>query len=99
MWSWLRSRRFNGWKFRRQHPVGKYCLDFYCLEALLNVELDGFQHGFRKQQEHDRERQVFLDSLGIKTLRFWNGQLRRERQLVRDAIYRELQARAPEQPV
>ena len=43
MWRWLRDRRFSGYKFRRQHPIGIYYLDFFCKEAELNVELDGRQ--------------------------------------------------------
>ena len=76
MWSWLRGRRFSGYKFRRQHPIGIYFLDFYCEEADLNVELDE-QHGFPDQRKHDMEREKFLRICGIKTLRFWNSHLRR----------------------
>jgi ATP-dependent helicase HrpA/adenine-specific DNA-methyltransferase len=95
MWRWLRDRRFSGYKFRRQHPVGKYYLDFFCEEAELNIELDGSQHGFPDQRKHDLEREKFLQSLGIKTLRFWNSRLRRDAQVVRDAIFNELQTRVP----
>jgi very-short-patch-repair endonuclease len=95
MWSWLRARRFNGYKFRRQHPVGIYNLDFFCEEARLAIELDGSQHGFPGQQQHDAERDKALASLGIKTLRFWNSRLRRESQWIRDTIFNQLQARAP----
>src|SRR5450631_2286035 len=77
VWSWLRDRRFSGYKFRRQHPLGGYCLDFFCEEAELNVELDGSQHGFPDQRKHDKEREKFLQSRGIVTLRFWNSHLRR----------------------
>ena len=95
MWRWLRDRQFSGYKFRRQHPVGKYILDFFCEEARLNVELDGSQHGFPDQRKHDVEREKFLQSYSIKTLRFWNSHLRRNAQSIRDTIFRELQARAP----
>ncbi|MBI5383635.1 MAG: DUF559 domain-containing protein [Verrucomicrobia bacterium] len=95
MWSWLRDRRFSAYKFRRNHPLGKYFLDFYCREASLSIELDGGQHGHPEQQAHDAERTQFLASMGIKELRFWNSRLRREQQAIRDTIFRELQARAP----
>ena len=95
MWSWLRDRRFSAYKFRRNHPCGIYFLDFYCREASLSIELDGGQHGHPGQQAHDAERTKFLASLGIKELRFWNSQLRREKQSVRDAIFKALQERAP----
>ncbi len=95
VWSWLRDRRFSAYKFRRGHPVGIYFLDFYCQEASLSIELDGGGHGFPGQQAHDAERTKFLVTQGIKELRFWNSQLRRDQQAIRDTIFRELQARAP----
>jgi very-short-patch-repair endonuclease len=95
MWSWLRGRRFSNYKFRRQHPIGIYCLDFFCEEARLSIELDGSGHGFPEQQRHDAERTAFLASQGIKELRFWNSHLRRNAQSIRDTIFGELQQRAP----
>ena len=95
VWRWLRGRRFNGYKFRRQHPEGKYHLDFYCAEAALAVELDGSGHGHPSQLAHDAERTAFLISRGIKELRFWNSSLRSRGQSIRDTIFRELQQRAP----
>ncbi len=94
MWRWLRGRRFAGYKFRRQHPLGDFHLDFFCEEAELNIELDGGQHGFPDQQKHDAEREQFLKARGVKTLRFWNSQLRRNAQAIREAIFNELQKRA-----
>jgi very-short-patch-repair endonuclease len=95
LWRWLRDRRFSAYKFRRQHPVGDYFLDFFCEEARLSIELDGFQHGHPARQVRDAERTKFLATLGIKELRFWNGRLRREPQVVRDTIFQALQERAP----
>jgi len=95
MWRWLRGRRFNGYKFRRQHIEGVYYLDFYCKEAALALELDGSGHGHPDQQLHDAERTAFLATRGIKVLRFWNSALRRQAQSIRDTIFRELQERAP----
>ena len=95
MWSWLRDGRFAGYKFRRQHPVGAYVLDFFCNEANLNIELDGSQHGQPSPQAVDIERDKFLASHEIKVLRYWNAELRRNKQMIRDVIWRELQQRAP----
>ena len=95
VWGWLRDRRFTGYKFRRQHPLGLYYLDFFCEEAQLNVELDGRPHGVPDRRKHDAEREQSLQSHGIKTLRFWNSHLRRNAQSIRDTIFNELQARAP----
>ena len=86
LWRWLRDRRFSQFKFRRQHPYGPYVLDFFCLEARLNIELDGGQHGHPEQAGKDQERDAWLEARGIKVLRFWNSRLRRERQVIRDTI-------------
>jgi very-short-patch-repair endonuclease len=95
MWRWLRDRRFTNYKFRRQHPLGNYYLDFYCEEARLSIELDGFNHGRFDRRSYDAERTRFIQTLGIKELRFWNHQLRREPQYVRDCVFTALQQRAP----
>jgi ATP-dependent helicase HrpA/adenine-specific DNA-methyltransferase len=95
MWRWLRNRRFNGYKFRRQHPVGRYTLDFFCEEARLSIELDGIRHGHPKQQAHDAERREYLESRGIQELRFWNSRLRKEGEWIRNTIFNALQERAP----
>jgi very-short-patch-repair endonuclease len=91
----LRARRFAAYKFRRQHPLGPYILDFFCLEASLNIELDGSQHGHPKGQDHDTERDAWLKTQGIHVLRFWNSQLRRQPQSIRDTIWHALQQHAP----
>lgn len=74
LWRALRSRRFAGFKFRRQHPSGIYILDFYCAAARLDVELDGFQHGLPEQMQHDEKRSAYLKAQDIEELRFWNHQ-------------------------
>jgi very-short-patch-repair endonuclease len=95
VWNWLRGRRFSGYKFRRQHRTGGYCLDFFYEEAELDLEMDGSQHGFPDHRKHDLERKKFLQARGIKTLQFWNSHLRRNAQSIRHTIFNELQARAP----
>jgi len=94
MWSWLRDRRFSSYKFRRQHQFGPHILDFFCLEAWLDLELDGFQHGMREQCAKDAERDGWLKARGIQVLRFWNSRLRREKEAIRHKIWRTLQQRA-----
>jgi very-short-patch-repair endonuclease len=79
LWRELRGRRFAGFKFRRQHTMGDYILDFYCADAKLAVELDGSQHGFPEGWQRDAAREKFLAGLGIETLRFWNRQWRQNR--------------------
>ena len=69
LWSLLRSRQIAGYRFRRQHPVPPYILDFACVEARLAVEADGGQHNGSARDEH---RDNALSSLGWRMLRFWN---------------------------
>ena len=69
LWEALRNRRLAGLKFRRQHPFGRFSLDFYCLECLLVVEIDGAVHNDPKVAEHDLERTKFLEQHGIRVLR------------------------------
>jgi len=76
LWRALRAGRFAGFKFRRQHPLDKYNLDFYCPAAKLSIEMDGFHHGLPEQRSHDVEREQFLAARGIEELRFWNHQWR-----------------------
>jgi len=95
LWSWLRDRRFSAYKFRRQHQFGPHILDFFCVEAFLDIELDGSQHGFPEQRQNDSERDAWLAKAGVKVLRFWNSRLRRDKETIRGTIWRELQERAP----
>ena len=67
LWSALRNRRLASRKFRRQHPVGRFILDFYCHEERLAVEVDGPVH--ETQRQADGERQQILESMGIRFLR------------------------------
>jgi very-short-patch-repair endonuclease len=76
----LRAGRFAGFKFRRQHPLGGYFLDFYCPLARLSIELDGFAHGTPRLLNEDRRRDEFLASHDIEVMRFWNHQWRKNRE-------------------
>ncbi|MFZ6818487.1 endonuclease domain-containing protein [Undibacterium sp. Ji22W] len=88
LWCLLRNRRVAGAKFRRQHPVGRYILDFYCVEKKLAVELDGGQHS--EQQTYDQHREVYLKQQGIEVLRFWNNQMLLETEAVLEVIYSKI---------
>ena len=70
LWCLLRGHKLNGWKFRRQHPIGEYVVDFACLAAGLVVELDGAAHDHERQSDYDDRRQAWLESQGYKVLRF-----------------------------
>jgi len=86
LWSLLRDRQLEGFKFRRQHPVGKYVLDFYCHEARLDVELDGGQHNEIDQRKQDEARSFFLAKEGITVMRFWNNEVLRETEGVLEGL-------------
>ncbi|WP_425917136.1 endonuclease domain-containing protein [Acinetobacter sp. TSRC1-2] len=73
MWQLLRAKRLMNLKFRRQHVIAPYILDFYCHEIGLVIELDGGQHGTDDAIEYDAERTNFLEALGIKVVRYWNN--------------------------
>jgi very-short-patch-repair endonuclease len=75
LWSQLRNRRLNGYKFFRQYGVGPYILDFYCPSFQLAVELDGPDHLEEQQQQHDQKRTEYLQHFHIHVLRFWNEEL------------------------
>ena len=94
LWKALRAGRFAGFKFRRQHPVEAYALDFYCPLARLSIELDGFHHGMPERIAKDIEREQFLLSKDIEELRFWNRQWRENRQGVLVEIWHALQRRS-----
>jgi len=90
LWHHLRNRKPAGAKFRRQQCFGSYILDFYCAEKKLNIEIDGGQHDMPQQRQHDEKRRAFLCGQGIKTLRFWNSQIRENLPGVLERIRMEL---------
>lgn len=73
LWYYLKGRQFHGYKFRRQHGIGRYVVDFYCPALKMAIELDGSQHYEREAKEYDREREAFLNGLGIQVVRFPNN--------------------------
>ena len=74
LWEFLRKGKF-GLKWRRQHPVDVFVLDFYAPSIRLAIELDGVQHGRDDAIEYDEMRTKFLESKGIKIMRFWNTEV------------------------
>jgi very-short-patch-repair endonuclease len=72
LWTQIKSRKIKGYKWRRQHPIGSYILDFYCPEAKLCIELDGAAHYTYNGAREDNIRTSFLNSKGIKVIRFEN---------------------------
>ena len=86
LWKMLQGSRLGGRKFRRQHSVGSYILDFFCSAEKLAIELDGQVHMSGKAQEYDYERKLFLEFYGIKVIRFENKWVFEEPEFVLDQI-------------
>ena len=95
LWKELRGRKVAGFKFRRQHSIGPYILDFYCPEAHYAVEVDGDTHGTPERQQKDSERDAYFDKRGILTKRVWNSQLRENIEGILMAIRCDLETRRP----
>jgi very-short-patch-repair endonuclease len=90
LWNELKENKLNGFKFRNQHPVYRYILDFYCHKKLLAIEIDGDIH--KQKQNYDKYRDEFLKNIGIKTLRFTNENVlnntKQILELIRIELYR-----------
>jgi type I restriction enzyme M protein len=89
-WALLRGRRFSRMKFRRQHPFGRYILDFYCHERKLVIELDGGQQNGGMAEKYDEERTLWLEQQGIWVLRFWNHEVLQETEAVLEVLWDSL---------
>jgi very-short-patch-repair endonuclease len=90
MW-WRLRRDFDGWRFRRQHPVGPYIADFACIEANLVIEVDGATHGTPEERAYDERRTQVIEAGGWRVLRFTNDEVERNREGVRTSILMALE--------
>ncbi len=72
LWSKLKGKQLNGLKFRRQHGINNYIVDFYCPELRLAIEIDGGVHCYDSRITYDKQRQKEIEALGIKVLRYTN---------------------------
>ena len=88
LWHHLRAGRLNGYKFRRQQPMGNYIVDFVCVTPKLIIEADGGQHAEQAEYDHDRSR--YLNGLGFTVLQFWNDEILRQTDDVLAEILRVL---------
>ena len=93
LWDLLRNRRLEGYKFRRQHPVSRLILDFYCEDLHLAIEVDGGVHLEPDQEEYDLFRTQMLNQLGIRVLQFWNNDVIRNPEKVLEVIREALLSR------
>jgi very-short-patch-repair endonuclease len=86
LWARLCQRQLGGFRFRRQHPMGRYILDFVCLELRYIVELDGDQHARPDHQVTDEDRSRWLEEQGYVIRRFWNQEVYKEMDRVLETI-------------
>jgi very-short-patch-repair endonuclease len=93
LWEHLRNGQLDGLKFRRQHPVCGYILDFYCKKARLGIELDGGVHLDPEQKDLDRERTRELEDAGVMILRFWNSEVMQSMSDLLDKIKKSIDER------
>lgn len=84
LWRGLRLRQLAGQKFRRQQPIGKYIVDFVCFEKKLIIEVDGGHHA--DQLAYDAKRSAWLEKEGFRILRFWDNQVLKEVESVKEVI-------------
>ena len=89
LWTYLKNKQLSGRKFRRQHSIDNFILDFYCPGEKLAIELDGGYHNLKKQAAADRERDLILNFYGIKVLRFKNELVFKSPDGVLETIRRE----------
>jgi len=96
LWKFLQGRQIYGRKFRRQHSIGPYIVDFYCPERRLVVELDGQPHYELSADTYEAERTKYLERLGIKIVRFENRLIYEALESVLETIRQELCPRRPD---
>ena len=92
LWRHLRNRNLK-YKFRRQHPIDFFIIDFYCAEAKLLIEIDGESHLEKEQQEYDQARTEYLEALKYKVIRFTNNDVRYNIHAVATTIMEEVENR------
>lgn len=90
LWNILRGGRLEGYKFKRQVPIGNYIVDFLCKEKMLVIEIDGGQHNEEQNLVNDNIRTNYLEAQGFKVIRFWNDEVWENIESVYEVIRREL---------
>lgn len=90
VWEFLRLKP-KGFKFRRQHPFGRYILDFYCHRAKLAIEIDGKYHELTEQKKLDETRTNDIENTGIQELRFTNEEVINQFEKVKNVILGQLE--------
>ena len=90
LWYRLRGKRFEGFKFRRQHGIGPYIVDYYCPERSLVIEIDGDVHAYEKQIKKDFLREKYLKKRGLQVVRYTNQEVLKNLEGVLENLYARL---------
>lgn len=91
LWEKLRNKKVKGFKFRRQHPIAIYIVDFYCHELKLVIEVDGKYHNKIEQRLKDKERTQFIQFQGLQVIRFTNEEIINDLNTVLQKIENEIE--------
>ena len=89
LWKELRNSSL-GVKWRRQHPIDMFVVDFYVPKLKLAIELDGSSHNIKENKEYDKDRTFYLESKYVKVLRFWNSKIEKNLEEVLNKIKEEI---------
>ena len=95
IWQELRRRNIAGYRFRRQHAISNYVVDFFCFEKAIVIEIDGGIHDEPENQEKDANRSAELDRLGLKVIRFKNEEVLNDMETVIKKIHEALYSPSP----
>ncbi len=95
LWSKLKEKQLLGKKFRRQHGIGPFIVDFYCHECKLAIEIDGSVHWTEAAKEYDRNREEYIKQYGVHFLRFTNSDIVENLEMVLTTIAEEIKTTAP----
>ena len=90
LWHHIRHKHLDGYRFRRQHPIGKYIADFACISEKLVVEIDGGTHSEDHEVAHDQQRTIYLERKGWIVVRYGNEEIYKNLSGVLDDIYTHL---------
>ena len=99
LWKYLKAKRLDGFKFKRQQPIGNCIVDFVCFERKVIIELDGGQHTLPEQIQKDRERDKWFEQQGYRVLRFWDNEVLRNTREVLEMIWEKCLNHPPLNPL
>ena len=98
LWFCLRNKKLLGYKFRRQHSIGRYVLDFFCARLMLGIEVDGVTHLDPTKQEYDKTRQKWIEAQGVRVVRFTDHEILADPDVVLEKLRQLILSSHPSSP-